>query len=90
MIATVLAASSSASDDGTILSDILEVIAFGAIAGVGISIAFSLMLRGFLVYGTASREGRRGTAMANGAMGVVFAIVCLAAVVGGLISMLHR
>lgn len=89
-VAAILAASTSSSDDGSILSDILEVIGFGAVAGIGISIAFSLMLRGFLVFGAATRDGRRAVALANGAMGVLFAAVCVAAVVGGLISMLHR
>lgn len=88
MIASVIAITPSS--DSSILSDILEVIAYGAIAGVGISLAFSLMLRGFLVAGIASRDGRKAVAMANGAMGALFAVVCVLAVVGGLLSMLHR
>ena len=62
----------------------------GAVAGTGISIAFSLMLRGFLIAGAARRDGRKGLALANGAMGAVFAVVCLLAVVGGLLALLHR
>lgn len=85
---TVLAA--SASSDDSIFSDILEVIGFGAVAGIGISIAFSLMIRGFLLSEVARRENRSGAAMGNLAIGVVFAIVCVLAVAGGLLSMLHR
>lgn len=88
MISIVIASTSSS--DASIAQNIAEVIAFGAGAGIGISIAFSLMLRGFLVAGTASRDGRKGVATANAAMGVVFAIVCVLAVIGGLLSMLHR
>ncbi|MDO9356698.1 MAG: hypothetical protein Q7T55_23580 [Solirubrobacteraceae bacterium] len=86
--ASVLAATSSG--DSSMMHDIGEVILFGSVAGVGISIAFSLMLRGFLTAGIASRDGRRGAAIANGALGSVFAVVCVAAVIGGLLSMLHR
>jgi hypothetical protein len=87
--ASVIAAASSSSD-ASMLHNIGEVIFFGAIAGVGISIAFSLMLRGFLLAGVANRDGRRGAAVANGAMGTVFAVVCVITVVAGLLSMLHR
>ncbi|MDQ8046968.1 MAG: hypothetical protein REI11_20350, partial [Patulibacter sp.] len=86
--AAVLAASSSS--DHTILQNIGEVVLVGSLAGVGIAIAFSLMIRGFLVAGTARREGRSGVWAANAAMGAIFAVVCVAAVVGAIAVMLQH
>lgn len=84
------ALAASSSSDHTIWQNIGEVILVGAVTGVGISIAFSLMIRGFLVAGAARREGRSGVALANGVMAFVFAAVCVGAVVGAVVVMLQR
>jgi hypothetical protein len=86
--ASIIAAASS---DNSILQNIGEVILFGAIAGIGIAVAFSLMVRGFLMADAARRDSRGNVAVvANTAMGVIFAAVCVAAVVFALVVMLHR
>lgn len=84
----VLAA--SAGSDFNLWHDLGEVVMYGLGAGVGLAIAFGLAMRGLILGSTAQREGRGGAAAANLAMGVVFAVLCVGAVVFALASMIHR
>lgn len=80
----------SASSDADIWTNLLEVIGWGLLAGIGLPIAFGLAMRGLILGSAAQREGRGGHATAQFAMGALFSVVCAGAIVFGLISMLHR
>lgn len=88
MIATVLAATSSS--DAGIWTDLLEVVGYGLVAGIGLSIAFALAMRGWILGATAQRDGRGGTAAGQFTLAVVFSAVCIVAVGFALVTMLHR
>lgn len=88
MTGLVLAA--SASSDASIWSDLLEVIFFGLVAGIGVPIAFALAMRGLVLGEHAQREGRSGAATVQFALGAVFSAVCIAAIGFALVSMFHR
>lgn len=85
-----LVMAASAGSDFHLWRDLGEVVLYGLGAGVGLAIAFGLAMRGFILGSTAQREGRGSVAAANLTMGVVFAVVCVAAVVFALASMVHR
>ena len=88
MTGLVIAASSSS--DASIWSDLLEVVLWGLVAGIGLPIAFALAMRGLILGSHAQREGRGGAATANFALGAVFGAVCIAAIGLALVSMFHR
>jgi len=70
----------TSSSDASIVSDLVEVIIAGAIAGIGLSIAFALMLRGIIGFGAARREGRTLHVAGHGTLALVFGAACLGAV----------
>lgn len=74
---TVLAAESS---DLSVWEQLLEVIVVGSIAGIGLSVAFSFLVRGVTQAGSARREGE-GAVLPNLVLAVVSGLVCVAAVV---------
>jgi hypothetical protein len=84
---TVIAATSG---DSTVWNDLLSVVLYGVVAGVGIAILFSLALRGMLTASIARRAGSRGAALAWGALGMVAVAGCIGAVLFGLATMLDR
>lgn len=85
---TILGASAGA--DSGVWADLLAVILWGVGAGVGLTIAFSLAMRGLILGGIARRDGRGGVAALHLTKFVVFSVVCVAAVGFALASMLHR
>jgi hypothetical protein len=80
----------AASDDTSIVHDLGEVVVYGALAGVGLSIAFALMLRGIIGFGAARREGRTLHLAGHGTLAVVFGAACLGAVVLAFATMLAK
>lgn len=81
---------SSAGSDFSLWSDLLEVVLYGLGAGIGLSIAFGLAMRGWILGTTPRPDGTGGPAGANLAMAVFFSVLCVAAVAFALASMLHR
>jgi uncharacterized protein (DUF2062 family) len=45
--------------------DLLEVVVVGAVAGIGLSVAFAVLVRGVIQAGAARREGRRSAVLPN-------------------------
>ncbi len=71
------------------VGQLLEVVEASLIAGVGISIAFSLVIRG-AVRASEHRQTRPLSAGLHGLMAVVALLVCLAAIVFGVSTMLSK
>jgi hypothetical protein len=69
---------------------LLEVIEAGLIAGVGISIAFSLVIFGMVRAAEAQQQSRTGAMVGYGAIGIFAILVCLGAVVFGVSTMLTK
>ncbi|EHN10124.1 hypothetical protein PAI11_30170 [Patulibacter medicamentivorans] len=72
------------------VGDLVEVVWMGLLAGVGLSVTFSLVIAAVVRAGTARRDGRDGAAVLHSAIAVVAGLVCLAAVAFALITMLHK
>lgn len=83
----VLAASGG---EGVHWSDLGEVVVLGLVAGVVLSALFAITIRAYALETVARREGRRGSALAHGVLAVGTSLVLIAAVIGALITMLHR
>lgn len=71
-------------------SDIGAVVAWGLGAGVGLTIIFSLAIRGFTLGEAARREGNSASATLHLAVGMLCGVLCVLAVAVALASMLHR
>jgi NAD(P)-dependent dehydrogenase (short-subunit alcohol dehydrogenase family) len=82
----VLAAEAS---DLSVWEQLLEVIVVGSIAGIGLSIAFSFLVRGVTLAGSARRDERPGGFLPNVALAVVSGLVCVAAVVFAVYEMVN-
>ncbi|MEO8687914.1 MAG: hypothetical protein ABI611_06810 [Solirubrobacteraceae bacterium] len=67
-----------------------QVIWVSLVAGVGVSVLFSLVIFGADKAGDARREGQEGQALAYGALAVVAMVVFSVAVVVGVIVMLRK
>lgn len=80
----------SSSSDATLWSDLLSVIGWGLLAGVGLSLLFSIALRGLITASGARREGRAVAAMGWSAVGLLGVVACIGAAVLGIVTMLHR
>ncbi|MBO9531911.1 MAG: hypothetical protein J7513_02940 [Solirubrobacteraceae bacterium] len=80
----------TASKDANLWSDLLSVVGYGLLAGVGLSLLFSVAIRGLVTGAGARREGRTGAAVAWSTVGVVAVAGCLCTVVLGVVTMLHR
>jgi hypothetical protein len=83
---TVLAAESS---DLSVWEQLLEVIVVGSIAGIGLSIAFSLLVRGIIQAGNARRGDGTSGLLPNVALAAVAGLVCVAAVVFAVYEMVN-
>ena len=66
---------------------LLEVIAFSVAAGVGVTLAFSLAIRGAAGFVDMSRDARYPEAMAYAVLGALGLAACLGALVFGLVVM---
>jgi hypothetical protein len=69
---------------------LLEVVEAGLIAGVGISIAFSLLILGAVRAGEAQQQARPLAMAGYGAVAVIGLAVCVGAVVFGVSTMLSK
>lgn len=67
--------------DGIAWDDLLVVVVAGGGAGIGLSVAFALLVRGAVQAGAARREGRGSAVTANLALAAVSGSICLGAVV---------
>ena len=71
------------------LGQLLEVVEASLIAGIGISIAFSLVIRG-AVRASEHRQTRPFSAGVHAALALVALLACLAAIVFGVSTMLSK
>lgn len=69
---------------------LLEVVEAGLIAGVGISIAFSLVILGTVRASEAQQQSRTVALVGYGALAIVAVAVCIGAVVFGVSTMLTK
>ncbi|MDO8210945.1 hypothetical protein [Conexibacter sp. CPCC 206217] len=69
---------------------LLEVVEAGLLAGVGISIAFSLVILGAVRAGEAQRQSRTLTMAGYGAVALIGLAICIGAVVFGVSTMLAK
>ncbi|WP_210493921.1 hypothetical protein [Patulibacter sp. SYSU D01012] len=67
---------------------ILEVVLFGSVAGVGLSVAFAFALRGVVAANQARRTGDMGGWVRNAALGLVAGLVCVGAIVFAFVEIL--
>ena len=67
-----------------------QVVWVSLVAGVGVSVLFSLVIFGADKAGDARREGQEGQALAYGALAAVAMVVFSVAVVVGVIVMLRK
>ena len=81
---------SSAGSDFHLWSDLLQVVLWGAGAGIGLAVIYGLAMRGLIIGSVARREGRSVAGAAHTAMGLFFSVLCVVAVVAALATMLHR
>lgn len=83
----VLAEASSATGS-EIWMRILEVVLFGSVAGIGLSVAFAFALRGVVAANHARREGDVGAWARNAVLGLVAGLVCVGAIVFAFVEIL--
>ncbi|MBB4664004.1 hypothetical protein [Conexibacter arvalis] len=69
---------------------LLEVVEAGLIAGVGISVAFSLLILGAVRAGEARQESRTISMVLHGTLAAIMLIVCVGAVGFGVSTMLSK
>jgi hypothetical protein len=69
---------------------LLEVVEAGLLAGIGISIAFSLVILGAVRAGEAQQQSRPAAMVLYGAVALVALAVCLGAVGFGISTMLAK
>lgn len=69
---------------------LLEVVEAGMLAGVGISVAFSLLILGTVRFGEAREASRHGAAVLHGVLALVAMVVCVGAIVFGVSTMLAK
>jgi hypothetical protein len=83
---TALAAESS---DLSVWEQLLEVVIVGSIAGIGLAIAFSFLVRGVTQAGHARRGDGEGGFLPNLALAAVSGVVCVAAVLFAVYEMVN-
>ncbi|MBF6620182.1 MAG: hypothetical protein ITG02_08110 [Patulibacter sp.] len=72
------------------MTDLLEVIIVGLIAGVGLSIAFAWAIRAVMSAGTARRMGHTQAFAGHAAVATVCLAICIGAVGFAIYSMIHH
>jgi hypothetical protein len=70
--------------------ELVEVVWVSLLAGIGVTLTFSLVVLGGARYATARREGRGGEALAYGGLATIAFIVFVAGVVFGVNIMLSK
>ena len=70
--------------------ELVEVVWVSLLAGIGVTLTFSLVVLGGARYATARREGRGGEAAAYGGLAAVALVVFIAGVVFGVNIMLAK
>ena len=70
--------------------ELVEVVWVSLVAGIGITLTFSLVVLGGARYATARREGRGGEAAVYGGLAVLALVVFVAGVVFGVNIMLSK
>lgn len=69
---------------------LLQVVEAGLIAGVGISVAFSLVILGTVRFAEHRAQERHVQAAAHGALALVALVICVGAVIFGVSTMLAK
>lgn len=69
---------------------LLEVVEAGLIAGVGITVAFSLLILGTVRASEARQQSRSGKMALHGGLAAFALVVCLGAIVFGVSTMLTK
>jgi cytochrome c biogenesis protein CcdA len=69
---------------------LLETVAASVVAGVGITVVFSLCILGVAQLAEARRDSRPGAAMAAGALATVALLATLAGVAAGIVVMTSK
>lgn len=69
---------------------LVEVVWVSLIAGIGLTLVFSVTIAGAARASQQRREGRAGLALVWGAVASVCAVACIAAVVVAVTVMLHK
>jgi hypothetical protein len=69
---------------------LLETVGASFVAGVGITIVFSLCILGVAQLAEARRDGRRGAAVAAGTLATVALLASLAGVAAGIVVMTSK
>ncbi len=72
------------------MSDLLEIVIVGLVAGVGLSIAFALAIRGIVEAGDARRAGESAAFARHTAIATLCLVICIAAVGFAIYSMIHH
>jgi len=67
-----------------------KVVIFAMVGGVGLTLAFSLALHGAVRAGDRRRERRHGAGAGYAVLALIGSLACIAAVVLGLQTMLHK
>jgi hypothetical protein len=70
--------------------ELVEVIWVSLVAGIGVTLTFSLVVLGGTRYATARREGRGGEALADGGLAAAALVVFVAGVVFGVNIMVSK
>jgi hypothetical protein len=70
--------------------ELVEVVWVSLVAGIGVTLTFSLVVLGGARYATARREGRGGEAAVYGGLAVLALVVFVAGVVFGVNIMLSK
>ena len=69
---------------------LLDTVAGSLVAGVGVTVAFSLAILGAALFGEARRDGRSLVAAGAGGLAVVALAGCAAAIVFGIVIMTSK
>jgi hypothetical protein len=69
---------------------ILQVVEAGLVAGVGISVAFSLLLLGTVRAGEAQQQSRTGAVIGYSLVAVLAVAICVGAIAFAVITMLAK
>ncbi|MGX6447235.1 hypothetical protein ACVU7I_04105 [Patulibacter sp. S7RM1-6] len=81
-------AEASTATGSEIWTRILEVVLFGTVSGVGLSVAFAFALRGVVSANQARREGDMGAWARNVVLGLVAGLVCVGAIAFAFVEIL--
>lgn len=72
------------------LDKLVEVVWVSSLAGVGVTVVYSIAIAGASIFGDARRESRTGAALAAGAVAALAIAVFVGAVVFGVLVMTNK